>query len=146
MSIPFKLIASGLVLTSALAVAAAGQQPRIENGAVTAQAAGSPFAQTFRSLVSSQPDVAWIGYSVPVTEGDRVMCCFDSGNTFVNGMASGSSGCCGACRLENSSGTSMSSRTESTTAAGVVKLESADRMVILYRIAARNMDRVRVFA
>ena len=82
MSMPFKLIASGLVLTSALAAVAAAQQPRIENGAVTAQAAGSPFAQSFRALVSSQPDVAWIGYAVPVSDGERVMCCFDSGTTF----------------------------------------------------------------
>ena len=146
MSMPFKLIASGLVMTSALAVVAAAQQPRIENGAVTAQPAGSPFAQSFRSLVSSQPDVAWIGYAVPVSDGGRVMCCFDSGTTFVNGRVSNASGCCGACRLENSSGTSMSSRTESTTPAGVVKLEGADTMVVLYRIADRKIERVRVFS
>jgi len=145
MSISFKLIASGLTM-SALAAVAAAQQPRIENGAVTAQPAGSPFAQSFRSLVSSQPDVAWIGYSVPVSESERVMCCFDSGTTFVNGMVSNASGCCGACRLEPSSGTSMSTRTGSTTPAGVVKLEGADRMVVLYRIAERKIDRVRVFS
>ena len=142
MSRPFKLIASGLVMTSALAVVAAAQH--IENGTVTAQPAGSPFAQSFRSLVSSQPDVAWIGYSVPVSESERVMCCFDSGTT--NGMVSSASGCCGACRLENSSGTNISSRTESTTPAGVVKLEGSDRMVVLYRIADRTIDRVRVFS
>ena len=146
MSMPFKLIASGLVMTSALAVVAAAQQPRIENGAVTSQPAGSPFAQSFRSLVSSQPDVAWIGYAVPVSDGERVMCCFDSGTTFVNGMVSNASGCCGACRLEPSTGTSMSSRTQSTTPAGVVKLEGADRVVVLYRVADRKIDRVRVFS
>lgn len=146
MSMPFKLIGSGLLMTSALAVVAAAQQPRIENGAVTAQAAGSPFAQSFRSLVSSQPDVAWIGYSVPVFDGERVMCCFDSGTTFVNGMVSNASGCCGACRLEPSNGTNMSSRTPSTTPAGVVKLEGADRMVVLYRVADRKIERVRVFS
>jgi hypothetical protein len=142
MSISFKLIASGLVMTSALAVVAAAQH--IENGTVTAQPAGSPFAQSFHSLVSSQPDVAWIGYSVPVSDSERVMCCFDSGTT--NGMVSSASGCCGACRLENSSGTNISSRTESTTPAGVVKLEGSDRMVVLYRIADRTIDRVRVFS
>ena len=145
MSMPFKLIASGLTMT-ALAAVAAAQQPRIENGTVTTQPAGSAFAQSFRSLVSSQPDVAWIGYSVPASEGDRVMCCFDSGTTFVNGMVSNASACCGACRLEPSNGTSTSRRTESTTPAGVVKLEGADRMVVLYRIADRKIDRVRVFS
>jgi hypothetical protein len=145
MSMPFKLIASGLTMT-ALAAVAAAQPPRIENGTVTAQPAGSPFAQSFRSLVSSQPDVAWIGYSVPASEGDRVMCCFDSGTTFVNGMVSNAAGCCGACRLEPSNGTSTSRRTESAAPAGVVKLEGADRMVVLYRIADRKIDRVRVFS
>jgi len=147
MRTPFTPIASVLVMTVALAAVLAAQQPRIENGTVTAQAAGSPFAQSFRSLVSSQPDVAWIGYSIPVADRERVMCCFDSGTTFVNGMVSNASGCCGACRLEpSSSGTSMSSRSDSTSPSGAVKLEGADRMVVLYRVADRKIDRVRVFS
>ena len=147
MTTPFKLIASVLAMTVALAAVLAAQQPRIENGTVTPQPAGSPFAQSFRSLVSSQPDVAWIGYSIPVADRERVMCCFDSGTTFVNGTVSTGSGCCGACRLEpSSSGTSMSSRSDSTAPSGAVKLEGPDRMVVLYRVADRKVDRVRVFS
>jgi hypothetical protein len=149
---PFRLIASSLAVTVAVAAAVAAQQPRIANGRVTSQAAGSPFAQSFRSLVSSQPDVAWIGYSVPAADGQRVMCCFNSGSTFVsNGvvMSDGSS-CCGACRLESGSG--VTSRDTTTTsprtdpASAVVKLEGSDRMVVLYRIAERRVDRIRVFS
>ena len=147
MATPFRLIAAALGMTVALAAALAAQQPRIENGSVTAQPAGSPFAQSFRALVSSQPDVAWIGYSVPVSDGERVMCCFDSGTTFVNGMVSNSSGCCGACRLEPSSGgTSMSSRSDARSPSGAAKLEGPDRMVVLYRVADRKVDKVRVFS
>lgn len=147
MATPFRLIAAALVITVALATALAAQQPRIENGSVTAQPAGAPFAQSFRALVSSQPDVAWIGYSVPVADRERVMCCFDSGTTFINGMVSNASGCCGACRLEpSSSGTSMSSRSDPTSPSGAVKLEGADRMVVLYRVAERKVDKVRVFS
>lgn len=140
----FKVIATALGVTVVLATAVAAQQPRIENGAVTVQAAGSPLAQSFRALVSSQADVAWVGYSVPVVDRERTMCCFNSGNAF--GISSGGGGCCGACTLENSSGTNISSRSESASPSGVVKLEGSERMVVLYRIAERKVDRVRVFS
>ncbi len=146
MSSPFKIIGSGLVMVAALGTILAAQQPRIQNGAVTAQAAGSPFTQSFRSLVGSSADVFWIGYSVPVADGERVMCCFSSGTTFVNGTVSNASGCCGMCRLENSSGTTMSNRQEAATAAGVIKLEGSDRMVVLYRVENRAVERIRVFS
>ena len=55
---PFRLIASGLAITIALAAVPAAQQPRVENGAVTAQPAGPAFSQSFRALVASQADVA----------------------------------------------------------------------------------------
>ena len=50
MSSPFKIIGSGLGMVAALGAILAAQQPRIQNGAVTAQAAGSPFGQSFRVL------------------------------------------------------------------------------------------------
>jgi HEAT repeats len=142
----FKAIASALVAAVVLGSAAAAQQPRIENGAVTPQAAAPPLAQSFRALVSSQADIAWIGYSVPVADGDRVMCCFGSGNNYISGSMSGNNVCCGVCTLENSSGTTMSSRVESTSPSGAIKLEGPDRMVVLFRIAERRVDRVRVFS
>ena len=78
-----------------------GGQPRIVNGRVNAQAAGS-LAQTFKSLVAAQPEIAWIGYAVPVDDRDRTMCCFSSadGTTWVSGTSSSSMQCCGACRIE----------------------------------------------
>jgi HEAT repeats len=147
MSTPFKTIAAALTLATALAPPLAAQQPHIQNGLITSQPAGSPFAQAFRSIVSSTTDAAWIGYAVPVSDGERVMCCFNSGTTFVDGTTTNASGCCGVCRLENSSGTSMSSRSDvPPTQAGVIKLEGSDRMMVLFRIADRAVDRVRVFS
>src|SRR5919106_1269888 len=101
MSRPFVTIAIAL---AAVGAAAASQQPRITNGAVSSQAAGTPFAQSFRTLVESRTDIAWIGYAVPAVDGERTMCCFDSGTTFVSGsvVMSDGSACCGACRLEPS--------------------------------------------
>ena len=143
---PFKAIASGLLLATGVGTVLAAQQPRIQNGTVTAQPAGTPFIQSFRSLVNSTPDVAWIGYSVPVSNGEQVMCCFNSGTTVVNGTVSNASGCCGFCRLENSSGTSMTSRSEVASPAGVIKLEGSTRMVVLYRVENRAVERIRVFS
>ena len=59
----------------------AAQQPRIDQRADDSSgSAGRRSLQSFRSLVSAQPDVAWIGYTVPVVDGERMMCCFNSGN------------------------------------------------------------------
>jgi hypothetical protein len=144
MSIPFKFIASGLLTAVTLGAGVAAQQPRIENGTVTGQPAGTPFAASFRSLVSSQTGITWIGYAVPVLDRDRTICCFESGASGLRGSATG---CCGGCRLETSSGTSSSTRNApATTASGTVKLEGSDRMVVLFRVAEQKIDRVRVFS
>ena len=140
-------ILAGSLATLFLATAASAQPPRLTNGKVTTQAAGSPLSQSFRTLVGAQSDVAWVGYSVPVVDGERTMCCFDSNNgtTFVNGVSNGRY-CCGACRLEPS-GTETANRTaQPTVPAGPIKLESSSRMVVLFRIAERKVDRIRVFS
>jgi HEAT repeat protein len=145
MSKTYAIVAGSLVAVS-LGVSVAAQQPRISNGRVTTQAAGSSLVQTFRTLVSDQSDVAWIGYSVPVVDSERVMCCFESGSgtTWINGTSRGQA-CCGGCRLEPSSdGTSMSRRPAPAT--GPVKLEGSDQMRVLFRIADRKVDRIRVFS
>jgi HEAT repeat protein len=141
-------IVAGSIAALSLGTVASAQPPRLLNGTVTTQAAGSPLGSSFRTLVGAQPDVAWIGYSVPVVDGERTMCCFDSGNgtTFVNGVSNGRY-CCGACRLEPS-GTGMKSRTtqQSATPTGPIKLEASSRMVVLFRIAERKVDRIRTFS
>ena len=155
MSTPYRLIGSVMVLSTSLAVGAtiAAEQPRITNGRVAAQPAGPPFAQTFRALVSNQADVAWFGYAVPAVDGERVMCCFGGDTTWVNGNAVMSDGnsCCRACRLEPSAeGTSMATRSPGAAGTGatrnVVRLEGSDRMVVLFRVAERAVDRIRVFS
>ena len=139
--------AASLAATVALAAAVAAQQPRITNGRLTAQPAASPLAASFQSLVASQSDAAWIGYFVPAADRERVMCCFGSGSNWSSGsvMMSDGSACCGACRLEQTStGTTSSPRTHPSPA--VVKLEGSERLAVLFRIADRRVDRIRVFS
>src|SRR5688572_10315286 len=84
---PFIVLFGALIVAVTLAVSLAAQQPRITNARLTTQAAGSPFPQTFRAIVSAQTDVTWIGYTVPVFNRQQVMCCFVSatGSGFMSG-------------------------------------------------------------
>ena len=70
------LAAASFALLGTLAVPAAAQPPRIVNGRVTTQPAGT-LQTTFRGLVAAQAEVGWIGYAVPAVAGNRVMCCAD---------------------------------------------------------------------
>jgi HEAT repeat protein len=146
MSRRFCSIAAALLFAPASAAVVAAQQPRILNATVTSRPAGSPFDQTFSTLVSSQPDVAWIGYSVPLVAGDRRICC-GSGSVHITGgiVMADDAACCAACRLEPASDR-RAAATTSQGPAGPVKLEGADRLVVLFRIADRRVERVRTFS
>ena len=128
--------AIGLFLAAAVsaAIGATAQQPRIENGHVTSQPAGTPFAESVRTFVAGQNDVAWIGYAVPVVDGERTMCCFESETQ-----------CCPACRLEPSMSTSMTRRSPQP-GSTVVKLEGSGLMTVMLRVSERRVERVRVFS
>src|SRR5262249_39281900 len=106
----------------------------------------SPFAQSFRTLVSSQADVIWVGYATKAVDSERVMCCVNSGTTWINGdlIMTDRSSCCGACRLEPSSDATTGTRSQAP--GGPIKLEGSDRMLVLYRVAERRVDRIRVFS
>jgi HEAT repeat protein len=134
---------STALLTCAVAVAAA-QEPRIANGRVTTQGAAA-LQQSFRAAVASHADTGWIGYSVPVVDGERTMCC--SGSSFVNGTTFTSDGqsCCSSCRIEPSTGTTMTPRT-APAASGPIKLEGATSMVVLFRVVNKQVERIRVFS
>ena len=151
MPTPYAFIAGALLSATSLAVGvvAAAQQPRIDNAKLTSQPAGSAFAQSFRALVSNEADVAWIGYAVPVVDSERIMCCFGNDTGWVNGnvVMSDGNACCRACRLEPAAdGTSMATRAPGAARSGVVRLEGSDRMIVLFRVANRAVDRIRVFS
>lgn len=112
MSTTLKTAGTILFGMSLAAAAGAQQAPRVTNGTVTTQPAGSPFIPFFQGLVSGQPDVGWIGYTVPAADG-HVMSCDWSG-------------------------------TVRTT--GTVSLEGGGRMTVLFRIADRRVEKVRVFS
>jgi HEAT repeat protein len=148
MATPFRIVVASLATAVSAAVVLAAQQPRIGNGRLAPQPSGTPFAQSFRSLVASQADVVWIGYAAPVVDSERIMCCFSGDTSWVSEgvIASDGRSCCRACKLEPAAdGTSMARRGPSTPS-GVVRLEGSDRMVIMFRVTARAIERIRVFS
>src|SRR6267142_905378 len=54
--------------------------PRVINGRLVPQAAGSNLDATFHRLAAAQAEPVWIGYSVPAVQnsGDRRFCCGDT--------------------------------------------------------------------
>jgi hypothetical protein len=62
-----------LPLVAALAIAASAQ-PKTENAKVQTRAVNGSLDASFRALVSSQTDAAWIGYQVAQIPGERSMC------------------------------------------------------------------------
>jgi HEAT repeats len=128
----------------------AGQQPSIANGQVTSQPAGTPFPQSFRGLVSSQAQIGWIGYTVPVVDRQRFMCCdgrtSDGDVTSYNGVVIGDGSAWGRCRLEPRTigGPTPALTTPATGGPAAVQLEGADRMMVLFRVVERKVERLRV--
>jgi hypothetical protein len=145
----FTFVALALGAAASAAVAAA-QQPRIVNGEVTAAAATSPFAASFRTLVSTQPEVAWIGYAVPAIRRDGMtMCCFSSGTTYVSGnvVLPGDGPWTSGCRIEpGDARTSTAATSGNAGAPGPVKLEGPDTLVLMFRVVERRVERIRTFS
>jgi HEAT repeat protein len=150
MSRTFATLAAALLLSTVTAVTgvAVGQSPRLTNGQVTTQP-GAGLSQAFGAAVNAQTGTGWIGYGVPMVAGDRSMCCFNSGNTFINGTVRMSDGqaCCGMCSIEPSvDGTTMSRSQAAPQPGGAIKLEGPDTMVVLFRVVNRQVERIRVFS
>jgi len=91
-----------LLLMAAVTVASFGQ-PKTENAKLQTRAVSGTLDASFRTMVSSQVEPAWIGYQVSQVAGERSMC-------------------------------------------GTVSLEGAKEFVVLYRVAAGQVEKIRTYA
>ena len=140
------LLPPSLSFTIATLAVVDAQQPRIDNGRVTTSPAGS-LAPVVPKLIASQTDVAWIGYSVPVVAGERTMCCFESGTTWINGTVVRSDGALlSDLPASNRRARRRCPREPRQAQGNVVKLEGSGQMTVLLRISERQVERVRVFS
>src|SRR5262249_54968890 len=68
-------------LTAALAAQTA---PRVQNARSETRPVTGSLDATFRAILNSTPDAAWVGYAAPVIPGDRNSCCWQT----INGISS----------------------------------------------------------
>ncbi len=140
--------ATVLVLTS-LALAqpafAQGPAPRIVNGRLDTQAVGANLPATFQRLVAAESEPAWIGYRIPTAAGaNRQACCY--GDTWIIGDIVISNGRLASCGLEPGDRTVRTSGGQPIANQGPIRLEGPDTMVVLYRVAGKAVERVRIFS
>jgi HEAT repeat protein len=135
-----KPLLSAAIVGALAAAAPAGAQPaNLENARVTAQPAASDFARQVRGLVAEAAP-RWIAWTVPASDGQHQMCCWDSRGSWDDGDR----WCCGRCRLERSgnvSGNRMEDRSDRS-----VRLEAAPEVLVLVRAESGNVSRVRAFS
>ena len=138
-----------ITLTSAFAFGFGGtghavaQQPRVQNGKLTSQPAGSNLDATFKRLVSGQADAAWIGYSVPVvSRSEGRLCC--SGDTWISDGIVFTNGRIATCSLEPSGTTTRRPSDQPAQMQNPVRLEGPDSVVVLYRVEEKAVQRIRI--
>jgi HEAT repeat protein len=112
------------------ATAQVAEAPHIENARLETRAASTSLDAGIREIAARAEKAEWVGYHVDEVAGDRGVCCNNNWND----------GNCGTCRLEKENGGSSS--TSSTD--GNVRLEGSRQLVVLYRLEAKQVVRIRV--
>jgi hypothetical protein len=112
------------------AAAQAAEAPRIENALLETRAAGASLDATLREIAGTAEKAEWVGYHVEEVAGERGVCCNDNWND----------GNCGTCRLEKENGGASGT----THKDGNVKLEGSQQLVILYRLEAKHVVKIRM--
>jgi HEAT repeat protein len=106
------------------------EMPRVESARAETRAVTGTLEATLQSILAQAETPEWVGYSVDEIPGDRSACC---GN-WNDGEG------CGTCRLEKDR-----DQTGGTTRRdGSIKLEGARRLVVLLRLEAKRVVRIRV--
>jgi hypothetical protein len=107
-------------------------------GAIAATTASAQSLQQQFDAVAAKGGVGWVEYRVPMVEGTRRLCCFDSAQRGAD--------CCGQCRLEGRDGVVRNSRNPSERAAPRIVVERPSEMRVFARIENRLVTRLRIFS
>jgi|ERR1700676_36849 len=126
---------SGLVHAAAQSLPAQSVVPRVENAKMETRAISTSLSAALREITQRADKVQWVGYTVDQISGEHSMCCWNSGDS--NGDDN-----CGTCRLESDSQNSGTTSKSS----GTVKLEGSRTMIVLLRIEAQHVMKVRAFS
>ena len=107
---------------------------KITNAHVEKRTISRPLAEEMRALITASNAPTWVGYSVPMVAGNRML---SRGN--YNVTREGASGHCGTCRLERSNDDDAEVNWDDAGSAP----EDA-RILVLAKIADRKIDQMRV--
>jgi HEAT repeat protein len=118
-----------LAQTSTVAARPA-DEPRIENAKLETRSAGASLDAAFREIAATAEKAEWVGYHVGEVAGERGVCCDNNWND----------GNCGTCRLEKEN----NGVTSTTHADGNLKLEGLRQLVLLFRLEAKQVVKIRV--
>ena len=121
-------------LAYAATLQAGNEMPRVESAQAETRAVTGSLDAAFRGILAQAEKPEWVGYSVDEIPGDRSMCC---GN-WNDGAG------CGTCRLENDHNWTSGSKKGGNQIDGTVKLEGSRQLVVLFRLEAKQVDRIRV--
>ena len=125
------LLVTLTVLPLLVAAPALAQAPRVTNGRLIQQAAGSGLAATIQSVAATQTDPVWIGYSAPARPGDHEMCC-------------GENGYWGACTLEPVTRTVITR--DNAGGNNTARLEGDANVMVLLRVEDKAVRKIRTFS
>jgi hypothetical protein len=109
-------------------------QPQVSNGNVRQTPVSGRLTPASVAALAPKGGVAWVGYAVPVIDGDHRMCCFSSDTA----------ACCRGCALEP--GQRSGNTVSSTGGAKVVALEAGRLLHVLLRVESGAVERIRVFS
>jgi hypothetical protein len=126
---------SGSVHAAAQAGSPAADMPHVENAITERRAVSTSLGAAIRDLEQHAENAQWVGYSVAQVPGEHSMCCWNSGDSHEDGK-------CGTCRLESQQ-QSMGTTSKDS---GTVKLEGSRSMMVLLRIEAQHLMKIRALS
>src|SRR5262245_34245443 len=106
---------------------------RIVNAKQETRSAANGLERMLQGIMTTQTEPAWVGYVVPAVAGRQLSCCSDWG---------GSQRDCSSCRLEEKQDGVRTTPEPPKS----VKLEPPAEIVVLYRIAEKQLGKIRVFS
>ncbi|HQX81373.1 MAG TPA: HEAT repeat domain-containing protein [Vicinamibacterales bacterium] len=119
----------------ALAVAAvAAQTPQIQNAQVKTQAVTS-LSRDVAALAAQATTPQWVAWQVPMSDGERNLCCFYSDDAMSSGVR--------GCRIEPQATDAPPTPPQFPAPTGPVRLEAGTQVTIFVRLVEKRIERMR---
>lgn len=111
-----------------------GQEARLVNAEEQTHPAGSNLGSEFRTLVQRETGPVWIGYAIPIVEGNHRICCYSAEESHRPDSVRR-----GRCKLEGQDD-GMNFNTDQDDKSG-----GASRLLVMFRVADGRIGKIRVF-